>query len=86
MEIFWLVVVLGVAYWLFIRNKSNRSISNTVESNQAKPTPKLEIPVDSTSERSERRETRVHTYIRRDPTDGMDYRGQRGQAQLLMLL
>jgi tetratricopeptide (TPR) repeat protein len=73
MEIFWLVVVLGLAYWYFFRKKGNRSISNTADYNQAKPTPKLEISVDSTSERSERREARVHTYIRRDPTDGMDY-------------
>lgn len=59
MEIFWLVVVLGVAYWLFFRNKGNRSTSNTAKSNQAKPTPKLIISVDTASERSGRRETRV---------------------------
>lgn len=58
---------------VIFRNKGNRSISNTAESKRAKTTPKLEILVDSTSERSERRETRVHTYIRHEPTDGMDY-------------
>ena len=73
MEIFWLVVVLGVVYWILFRNKGNRSISNTAESKQANPTPKLEISVNSTRERSERRETRVHTYIGHEPTDGMDY-------------
>jgi tetratricopeptide (TPR) repeat protein len=73
MEIFWLLTVLGMAYWLFFRNNGSRSTSKTAGSNHAKPSQKMEIPADSANERSEFREASVHTYTRRDPTDGIDY-------------
>lgn len=59
MWIFWLIVVAAVIYWLLLRNKGSRSISNTAKPSQAELTHKLEISVDTTSGRLGYREARV---------------------------
>lgn len=59
MWIFWLIVVVAIFYWLFLRNKGSHQISNAAKQSKIVPAHNMAVSVETTNAKQGCRETKV---------------------------